>query len=244
MAPTRPSIMSEGAMMSQPACACTIACLHQHRDGLVVEDDAIAQQPVMAVAGEGVERHVAQHPEAGNLALDGANRPADQVVRVNGLAAGLVAQGGVGIGKERDAGDGQLGRPLGLAHGLVDRKPLDPGHGGHRNPGLLPVHDEQRPDQVIGGEDVFPHHPPRPFAAAVTAQAGGQVEPVGGVNRRALDRGQVGAGFDRTPELDSHSTGLLAGSDAPDWGRVINTFLPPAAGIYASLPSNSSRVLG
>ena len=27
MAPTRPSIMSDGAMMSQPACACTSACL-------------------------------------------------------------------------------------------------------------------------------------------------------------------------------------------------------------------------
>jgi hypothetical protein len=28
-APTRPSIMSLGAMMSQPASACTIACRHR-----------------------------------------------------------------------------------------------------------------------------------------------------------------------------------------------------------------------
>ena len=34
--------------------------LDQHRDGLVVEDFAVAQQAVMAVAGEGIERHVAE----------------------------------------------------------------------------------------------------------------------------------------------------------------------------------------
>ena len=32
----------------------------QHRDGLVVEDDAVAYQAVMAVAGIGIERHVAE----------------------------------------------------------------------------------------------------------------------------------------------------------------------------------------
>ena len=169
MAPTRPSIMSEGAMMSQPACACTRACLTSTATVSSLRMTPSPQQPVMAMAGERVERHVTQHAEVRDLPLDGANRPADQVVRINGLAAGLVAQGGVSVGEQRDAGDGQLGGPLGLADGLIDRKPLDPGHGGHRRPGLLPVHDEQRPDQVIGGKDVFLHHPARPFAAAVAA---------------------------------------------------------------------------
>ena len=50
-------------MMSQPASASTSACLHQHLDGLVVEDDAVAQQPVMAVAGIGIERDVAEHAD-------------------------------------------------------------------------------------------------------------------------------------------------------------------------------------
>ena len=63
MAPTRPSIMSEGAMMSQPASACTSACLHQRLKRLVVDDLAVAHQAVVAVAGVGVERHVEQHAD-------------------------------------------------------------------------------------------------------------------------------------------------------------------------------------
>ena len=117
-------------MMSQPASACTSAWRHQHRHGLVVEDDAVAQQAVMAVAGVGIERHVAEHADLRHLLLDGADGAADQVVGVERLAAGLVAQFRVGVGEQRDAGDGELGRALGLAHRLVDRQPLDAGHRG------------------------------------------------------------------------------------------------------------------
>ena len=87
IAPTRPSIMSDGAMMSQPASACTSACLHQHGDGLVVEDGAVAHQAVVAVAGVGIERHVAQHADLRHRLLDGADRLADQIVGVERLAA-------------------------------------------------------------------------------------------------------------------------------------------------------------
>ena len=59
MAPTRPSIMSDGAMMSLPASACITAWRDQDGDGVVVEDDAVAQEAVVAVAGIGIERHVA-----------------------------------------------------------------------------------------------------------------------------------------------------------------------------------------
>ena len=55
--------------------------LDQHRDRLVVEDDAVAQQAVMAVAGVGIERHVAQHADLGHRFFDGADRLADQIVR-------------------------------------------------------------------------------------------------------------------------------------------------------------------
>src|ERR1700694_4174324 len=113
MAATRPSIMSEGAMMSQPASACTSACRthtatvsslrirpasidhgggrddlapgsaltqrlpHQPRDRLVVEDPAVLDQAVMAVAGVGIERHVAEHAEIGKFLLDGPHGLAD-----------------------------------------------------------------------------------------------------------------------------------------------------------------------
>ena len=60
----RPSIMSLGATMSTPASAWVSAWLHQHLDGLVVEDVAgFVEQAVLAVAGEGVQRHVGHHAQ-------------------------------------------------------------------------------------------------------------------------------------------------------------------------------------
>ena len=69
-----------------------------------------------------------------------------------------------------------FGRALGLAHRLVDRQPLDAGHRGDRHARVRAVDDEQRPDQVVGGEHVLAHHAARPVGAAVAARAGGQVE--------------------------------------------------------------------
>ena len=80
-------------MMSQPASRLHQRLLDQHGDGFVVEDDAVAQQAVMAVAGEGIERHVAQHADLGHFFLDGADGAADQIVRIERFAARLVAQG-------------------------------------------------------------------------------------------------------------------------------------------------------
>ena len=37
--------------------------LDQHRDRLVVDDDAVAHQAVVAVAGIGIERDVAEHAD-------------------------------------------------------------------------------------------------------------------------------------------------------------------------------------
>ena len=81
-------------MMSQPASACDQRLPHQHGDGLVVEDDAVAQQAVMAVAGVGIERHVAEDADLRHFLLDRADGAADQIVRVERLAAVLVAQAG------------------------------------------------------------------------------------------------------------------------------------------------------
>ena len=119
-------------MMSQPASASHQRLLHQHRDRLIVDDDAVAQQAVVAVAGVGIERDVAEHADVRHLPLDGADRAADEIVRVERLAAVLVAQLRIGIGKQRDAGDVELGGALGIAHRLVDREPLDAGHRGDR----------------------------------------------------------------------------------------------------------------
>ena len=54
---------------------------HQHLDGAVVVDLAVDEEPVMAVAGIGVERHVADHSDIADACLDGAHRAADEIVR-------------------------------------------------------------------------------------------------------------------------------------------------------------------
>ena len=82
----------------------------------------------MAVAGEGIERDVAQNADLGHFFLDGADGAADQIVRIERLAAVFVAQSRIGIGKQRDAGDGELGGAFGLAHRLIDGQSLDAGH--------------------------------------------------------------------------------------------------------------------
>ena len=105
MAPTRPSIMSDGAMMSQPASASTRACLTSTSTVSSLRISPSLEQAVMAVAGIGIERDVAQDADVGHFLLDGADGAADEVVRVERLGAGLVAQAGVGIGEQGEAGD-------------------------------------------------------------------------------------------------------------------------------------------
>ena len=83
---------------------------HQHLDGAVVVDLAVDEEPVMAVAGIGVERHVADHPDIADARLDGAHRAADEVVRVESLARLFVAKRGIGVGEERDRRQFELGR--------------------------------------------------------------------------------------------------------------------------------------
>ena len=52
---------------------------------LVVEDHAVLQQAVMAVARVGVERDVGEDADLGHGLLDGAHGAADEVVRVQRL---------------------------------------------------------------------------------------------------------------------------------------------------------------
>ena len=86
--------------------------LDQDLNGLVVEDFAAPQQAVMAVAGIGIERDIAEDADVGHFLLDGADGAADEIVRVERLGAGLVAQAGVGIGEQGDAGNVAAGPPV------------------------------------------------------------------------------------------------------------------------------------
>ena len=95
----------------------------------------------------------------------------------------------------------QLHRALGVAHRLVDAEPVDARHRGDAGALVVAVDHEQRPDQIVGGENVFPHQPARPFRLAVAAGADRQIEAGGGEG--GLPARRV-AHFDRTPEFDRH----------------------------------------
>ena len=115
MRPMRPSIMSAGAMMSQPASACTSDCFHQCVERRVVEDPAAVHQSVMAVAGVGIERHVAHDADFGHRLADGAHRLAHEIVRVEGFARVCPCAGPLGVsGNSATAGMPEVGgfRPL------------------------------------------------------------------------------------------------------------------------------------
>src|SRR5262249_62203091 len=108
--------------------------LHQHLHGFVVEYDAVAQQAVMAVAGVGIESDVAEYPNLRHSLLDCPNGTTYQIVRIERLASVLVAALRVGIGKEREAGNGKLGGALRLSPGFVNREALAARHRGDRPP--------------------------------------------------------------------------------------------------------------
>ena len=105
--------------------------LDQYGDSFVVEDDAVAQQPVVAMTGKGVKRHITEDADLRHFPLDCADGPADEIVRVKRFASRLIAQARIGVWEERDARNGQMGSTLGLTDRMVDRQPLNAGHGGN-----------------------------------------------------------------------------------------------------------------
>ncbi len=140
---------------------------------------AVAQHAVMAVRGKGIERDVAQHAQLGMRLFHRAHGAADKVVRVHSLlAVGRLARLR-GRREDRDEGDAE---PLRLAGGVDQRgdgEPVDAGHGRHRRPRRALVMDEDRPDQVGGGEHVFRHQPPRPLVPPVAAQSHARISAKG-----------------------------------------------------------------
>ena len=189
-------------MMSQPASRLHQRLLHQHLDGLVIEDHAVAQQPVMAVAGVGIERDVAQDADVRHFLLDRADGAADEIVGIERLAAVLVAQARIGIGKERDAGDRELRRALGLAHGLIDRKPLHARHRGDRHARAFCPSTTNIGQIRSAADSVFSRTMRR--SHSVAAQAARAVRSDRAAARAAPRPARSGLALERTAELDRH----------------------------------------
>ena len=172
--------------------------LDEHRDGLVVQDFLAAHEAVMAVARIGIERHVGDEPQLRHGCLDGPAGTADEVLVVQGLGAFGVAQVGIGIGEDGDRRDAQRRSFLRGADRLIDRIAHDPRHRGNRLGALLAIDHENRPDQVIGRQDVFADEPARPvgFAIAAGPMRQAQLFGCGGFGARRKRR-DPGFGFGR-----------------------------------------------
>ena len=181
--------------------------LHQHGDGLVVEDRAVAHQAVVAVAGVGIERDVAQDADLRHRLLDGADRAADEVVGVERLAAVLVAQLRVGVGKQRDAGDGQL-RPR-----ARPRAPRRRRTGARRPASRRPARGGLRRRTAARSGRRWSARSRAPCGAPIRCGGCGasrvvrSSESAGSVRR--LGRDDANAGFDRAAVFDRHDCGFL-----------------------------------
>ena len=157
----------------------------QDRHGLVVLDIAGADDAVMAVRGERVERHVAQHAEAGQRLLQRRDRPTDEVVGVERLAAFRILKRGRHHRENRDRRDAELGRLAGGIDQRRDRQAEDAGHRGDRRLMAL-VMDKNRPDQIAGGQHILGDQLARPGVAAVAPQPQARV---GGERRQERGHG-------------------------------------------------------
>ena len=149
--------------------------MHQHRDRLVIEDDAIAQQAVVAMAGEGIERDVAEDADLRHFLLDRADGTADKIVRIERFASRLIAQARIGVGKQRNAGDCQLGRPFGFPDNAVDRQALARRAWMERGVSLPSLMNKGQ-IRIVGRKHALTHHASRPFGPPVAAHAYRQIE--------------------------------------------------------------------
>jgi hypothetical protein len=175
--------MSLGATMSTPASRLCECLLHQHLDGLVVQDVAgLIQQAVLSVAGERVQRHIGHHAQAGKFFLQRPHHGGHQAVGVGGLAADRVFQRGADHRKQRHHRDAEPDAVFGHRQQQVQAQAL---HAGHRSDGLAAARafeHEHWVDQVVHADRVLAHQVAGEFVAA---QAAGAALGVGGVQGHA-----------------------------------------------------------
>jgi hypothetical protein len=141
----------------------------------VVGDLAADQQSVMAVAGVGIERHVANHAHLRHAGLDRAHGAADEVFGIEGFRRRVVAQFRLRVREKRNGRDAKLRRFFRRGYREVDGKPLDAGHGGNGLPRFLAVRDEDRPDQIGGRKRSLGNHRARPRRLPGAPQPGRRI---------------------------------------------------------------------
>ncbi len=163
----------------------------QDRHRLVIGDVAVAHHAVMAMRGEGVERHVAHDAEIGMRLLHRPHGAADEIVGIDRLfAVGRLAL----VRRRRKDRDERNAQRLRLARGIDerrDRQPVDARHGGDRHARRAASWTKTGQMKIGGGQAMLRHQAARPVVAAVAAQADAGI----GAKRLGRDAGQ-GAGLE------------------------------------------------
>ena len=173
----RPSIMSLGATMSTPASACTSACSREHGHGAVVDDvAAVVEQPVLAVAGEGVERHVGQHAQFAGSASS-ARAPRAAPGRPGWWPRGRRASSATGsiTGNSAITGMPSATHSSAAANSRSMLRRCTPGMLGTSCVWLRAVEHEHRQDQVLRRQALLAHQCAGEGVAAQAARAAGGI---------------------------------------------------------------------
>ena len=128
----------------------------------VIEDAAVLDHAVVAVVGVAVQGDVGDDAHLRGRVLDGLDAVGDQAVRVGRAGADRVLDRAIDIGEQGHGGDAETAGLDGGLRCFFRRQAEDAGHGGDRNAVLGAVMDDQRPDQIGGGEDRLGDQPAHP----------------------------------------------------------------------------------
>jgi hypothetical protein len=180
--------------MSTPACCLGERLLHQHLHRGVVDDVVVViQQTVLAVAGEGVERHIGHHAQIGKLFFQRAHHVGYQAIGVGGLDAIGRFQVLADDREQCHHRDAQLHTVFGHGQQQIQAQAFDPGHGTHGLSAALAFEHEHRVDQVMRRHGVLAHEVAGESVAAQAAWTCGRVGWELGRHVHGVDCGKLAA---------------------------------------------------
>mmetsp|Transcript_66113 Transcript_66113/g.131132 ORF Transcript_66113/g.131132 Transcript_66113/m.131132 type:complete len:391 (+) Transcript_66113:420-1592(+) len=147
------------------------ACLHdgllaQLLDRVVVENFAVLDNAVVALARIRVERDVGADDRIGQRILEHCNGARHDPIRIVGLLTSVGLECVVNLGENDERAHTILVCILRLGDHALQAVALTSWHGGDRHVGLV-VMNEERVDEVGGRHDVLTNHAPHVLAFAV-----------------------------------------------------------------------------
>ena len=151
MKPTKPSIIPDGATTSAPARACDSATRPRFSSVASLSTSPSIDHAAVAVGGVLVEAGVEDHRQLGDRLLDRAGRLLHQAVVVPGVGADRVLL--LGDAEQDHRRDAEAGTPW-LRPPLRRPRPATGRASTRWLADALAGDDEQRVDEVVGGEGV------------------------------------------------------------------------------------------